>query len=126
MSESLSELSELELLEVESLRAPWSLSMVTGFVVVGWVFTAGDGFGGAEEQLIVARNGADGGRGQSSLSRPIIGKLAKVDGAIAEGCTGELKFCVFLVRLEKDLNIYNSNVNYFQSISTLRTSFHDH
>lgn len=75
--------------------------MVPGFVIV-WAFIAGDDLGGADE--FVVGNGPDDGKTQSSLSEPIIGKLAKIEGAI-EGCTGELKFCVFLVRLEKDVNI---------------------
>lgn len=88
-SESLSELSELELLDVESLRAPSSLSTVTEGFVVGWVFVAGDDLEGAEEFTV--GNDPDDGKGQSSLSEPIIGKLAKVDGT-TDGCTGELKF----------------------------------
>lgn len=51
-----------------------------------------DNFEGAVE--LIVRNVPGDVKGQSSLSEPIIGKLAKVDGA-TEDCTGELKFRVF-------------------------------
>ena len=71
MSESLSELSELELLEVESLRAPPSLSAVTEDLTADWVLVTEDDFTGAEELII--GNDPDDVKGQSSISELMIG-----------------------------------------------------
>lgn len=95
VSESLSELS-VELLEVESLRAPSSLSIVTeGFIIV--VLLIHDDL----EEFVTGNDPVDV-KGQSSLSEPIIGKLANTECA-TDGCTGELKFCVFLISLKRIL-----------------------
>lgn len=105
MSESLSELS-VELLEVESLRAPSSLDksiVIGGFIIVLFVHDDLEGI-----QFVTVENDPVDVKGQSSLSEPIIGKLANAECA-ADGCTGELKFCVFLISLKKIL-IYYYNI----------------
>lgn len=103
VSESLSELS-VELLEVESLRAPSSLSIVTeDFIIV--VLFVHDDLEGIE---FVTGNDPVDVKGQSSLSEPIIGKLANTE-CVTDGCTGELKFCVFLISLKRIL-IYYYNI----------------
>lgn len=83
VSESLSELSELELLELESLNAPSSL-----FKEVDFVFDTATGGGdtltGADEYEGII--GVDNAK--SSISEPIIGKLAKVDCTF-DDCAGE-------------------------------------
>lgn len=85
VSESLSELSELELLELESLNAPSSLVKEVDFVF-GTATGGEDAVTGADEYEGII--GVDNTK--SSISEPIIGKLAKVDCAF-EDCAGELK-----------------------------------
>lgn len=82
-SESLSELSELELLELESLNAP-SLSFTEVDFVLGAATGEGDALTGADEYEGIT--GVDNAK--SSISEPIIGKLAKV-ACVFDDCAGE-------------------------------------
>lgn len=101
VSESLSELSELELLELESLSAPSSLFMEAGFVL-GTTTGGGDILTGADEYEGII--GVDNTK--SSISEPIIGKLAKVD-CVFDDCAGEqlksnikyLKYCAGFINI---------------------------
>ena len=117
VSESLSsELSELELLELLSLRAPSSLFIMTEAFTLGRVLVMDDDLEGAVE--LIVGNVPDDIKGQSSLSEPIIGKLAKADDA-PEDCTGELKFRVFS-KITKNLNIF---LRHYYIIKLLKTYF---